>query len=318
MLKTIPVYVISGLLESGKTTFIKDTIASDDFFKKGKTLVLSGEEGEVEYDEAFLKKYNTVVKYFDDQEEFTALNLQKIVNEVRPQRIVIELNGMWDLSLIEFPNTFKVYQFINFINYTTFPVYFANMRQRYLDAVKQSDVVVFINVNEEDKENLEGYSSSFRLTNSNAQFMIMDEEGRLSDAFKMVLPYNIDDPVIKIEDEHYGIWYIDTFDHNEDYEGKTVEMNVMVVMSNKLPKNTFVAGRLAMTCCSNDIQLYGHLCVNNSNLKLKDRCWIKLIATIHYQYSEQYQEDECVLYPISMELIEPLKDPVLDLTKEQK
>ena len=137
MLKTIPVYVISGLLESGKTTFIKDTIASDDFFKKGKTLVLSGEEGEVEYDEAFLKKYNTVVKYFDDQEEFTALNLQKIVNEVRPQRIVIELNGMWDLSLIEFPNTFKVYQFINFINYATFPVYFANMRQRYLDAVKQ-------------------------------------------------------------------------------------------------------------------------------------------------------------------------------------
>ena len=68
MLKTIPVYVISGLLESGKTTFIKDTIASDDFFKKGKTLVLSGEEGEVEYDETFLKKYNTVVKYFDDQE----------------------------------------------------------------------------------------------------------------------------------------------------------------------------------------------------------------------------------------------------------
>ena len=32
---TIPVYVIDGLLESGKTTFIKDTIASDDFFKKG-------------------------------------------------------------------------------------------------------------------------------------------------------------------------------------------------------------------------------------------------------------------------------------------
>ena len=26
MLKTIPVYVISGLLESGKTTFIKDII----------------------------------------------------------------------------------------------------------------------------------------------------------------------------------------------------------------------------------------------------------------------------------------------------
>ena len=109
---TIPVYVIAGLLESGKTTFIKDTIASDDFFKKGKTLILSGEEGIEEYEESFLDAYNSVVKYFDSQDEFTPLNLQKIVNEVRPARIVVELNGMWDLSKIEFPITFKIYQFI--------------------------------------------------------------------------------------------------------------------------------------------------------------------------------------------------------------
>ena len=43
-MKQIPVYVISGLLESGKTTFIKDTITSDDYYLKNKTLVLSGEE----------------------------------------------------------------------------------------------------------------------------------------------------------------------------------------------------------------------------------------------------------------------------------
>ena len=314
-MKQIPVYVISGLLESGKTTFIKDTIASDDFFEKGKTLVLSGEEGEVEYDKEFLEKYNTVVKYFDDQDEFTSLNLQKIVNEIRPDRIVVELNGMWDVSKVEFPATFKIYQFINFINFATFPIYFANMRQKFLDVVKLSDVVVFINVSDEQKEQLEGYSSSFKLSNNNATFMIMDEQGRLSDAFKLTLPYNLEDDVVKINNEDYGIFYIDTFDHKQDYEGKTVEFDAMVVMSNKLPKNTFIAGRLAMTCCSDDIQLYGHLCVNNSKVKLKDRCWIHLIATMHYQYSEQYQEEECVLYPVSIELIKPLKNPVLDLTK---
>ena len=135
-MKQIPVYVISGLLESGKTTFIKDTIASDDFFEKGKTLVLSGEEGEVEYDKEFLEKYNTVIKYFDDQDEFTSLNLQKIVNEIRPDRIVVELNGMWDLSLVEFPMNFKVYQFITFINFDTFEIYFANMRQKFLILMK--------------------------------------------------------------------------------------------------------------------------------------------------------------------------------------
>ncbi len=315
MLKTIPVYIIAGLLESGKTTFIKSTIASDDFFQKGKTLVLSGEEGEIEYDEQFLKKYNTTVKYFEKQEDFNSLNLQKIVNETQPQRIVIELNGMWDLTAIEFPSIFKIYQFINFINFTTFPIYFLNMRQKYLDVVKQSDVVVFINVFEKDKEKLESYSSSFKLTNSNAQYMVMDENGNLSDAFKVELPYDLNAPIIQIQNDDYGIWYIDSFDHKEDYEGKVVEMNVMVILSNKLPKNTFVAGRLAMTCCSNDIQLYGHLCNNTLNMKLKDRSWIHLVAKMHYQFSKQYQEDECVLTPISMEKIEPLENAVLDLTK---
>ena len=145
--------------------------------------------------------------------------------------------------------------------------------------------------------------------------MKMDEKGILSDAFKATLPYDLDADVIQIQDDDYGTWYIDSFDHKENYEGKTVEMNVMVVMSNKLPKNTFVAGRLAMTCCSDDIQLYGHLCVNNSKVKLKDRCWIHLIATMHYEYSSQYNEEECVLYPVSIDIIKPLKNPVLDLTK---
>lgn len=315
MLKTIPVYIINGLLESGKTSFIKSTIASDDFFKKGKTLVLSGEEGEVEYDEEFLKKYNTVVHYFDSQDDFTALNLQSIVNDILPQRIVIELNGMWDLQSIEFPATFKIYQFITFINFSTFPIYFMNMRQRYLDSVKQSDVVVFINVLEEDKEKLETYSSSFRLTNSNAQYMIMYENGQLTDAFKIILPFDINADVITIKDNDYGIWYIDTFDHKENYDGKIVEFNAMVVMSKKLPKNSFIAGRLAMTCCSNDIQLYGHLCVNSLNTKLKDRSFIHLKAKVSYQYSKEYQEEECTLIPLSIQVIQPLENPVLDLTK---
>ena len=190
------------------------------------------------------------------------------------------------------------------------------MRQKFLDMVKQSEVVVFINVkNENDKEKLESYSASFRLTNQNAQYMIMDEQGRLFDAFKLVLPYDINADVIKINDNDYGIWYIDTFDNKEAYQGKVVEFNAMVVMSNKLPANTFIAGRLAMTCCDNDIQLYGHLCVNNCKEKLKDRDFVHIIATVNYQYSPEYNEEECVLYPVSIKKIKPLENPVLDLTK---
>ena len=38
------IVALLGSNGAGKTTFIKDTIRSDDFFKKGTTLILSGEE----------------------------------------------------------------------------------------------------------------------------------------------------------------------------------------------------------------------------------------------------------------------------------
>ena len=64
MLKNIPTFVINGILESGKTTFIKDTIVNDDFKDNGTSLILACEEGMEEYETSFLKKYNCVIKYF--------------------------------------------------------------------------------------------------------------------------------------------------------------------------------------------------------------------------------------------------------------
>ena len=52
----IPVFVVNGFLESGKTSFIKDTLASEDFNDGARTLVIACEEGEEEYDDAELDK----------------------------------------------------------------------------------------------------------------------------------------------------------------------------------------------------------------------------------------------------------------------
>ena len=53
----IPVVYIRGLLESGKTTFLQDAIVNGDFGDVGKTLILSLEQGEIEYDENLLKRH---------------------------------------------------------------------------------------------------------------------------------------------------------------------------------------------------------------------------------------------------------------------
>ena len=47
----IPVFIINGFLESGKTTFIKETLASEDFNDGSRSLVIACEDGEEEYNE---------------------------------------------------------------------------------------------------------------------------------------------------------------------------------------------------------------------------------------------------------------------------
>ena len=64
----IPVYMINGFLESGKTEFIKYTIAQPYFQSRGTTLLILCEEGEVEYEAKLLKKSRTVVELIEDED----------------------------------------------------------------------------------------------------------------------------------------------------------------------------------------------------------------------------------------------------------
>lgn len=67
----IPIYLITGFLESGKTSFINFTVAQDYFQIDGPTLLITTEEGEVEYDEKELLKHNTVLEIVEGPEQFT-------------------------------------------------------------------------------------------------------------------------------------------------------------------------------------------------------------------------------------------------------
>ena len=60
----VPIYLITGFLESGKTSFLNFTLQQDYFQIDGKTLLILCEEGEEEYDAEALKQHNTDVVYF--------------------------------------------------------------------------------------------------------------------------------------------------------------------------------------------------------------------------------------------------------------
>lgn len=312
-MKVLPMFIISGLLESGKTTFIIDTFKADKN-KTSKTLLFVCEEGEVEYEQSFLDEYNITVEYVENEEDFTPEMMNKKALLVNPTRVIIELNGMWDITKLQFPPNFELSECINLINFDTFPVYFNNMRQKFLDHAKYADAVIF-NRTIGKEEEVKNYTSVFRLTNNQAQYFCVGADGRYQDAFDVELPYDIEQDTIKLNNDDFGIWYLDTFDRPELYEDKIVDFNAMAVTSKKLPKNSFIAARMTITCCSNDIQILGHLCMNTTGIKIKDRAWYHIIATMKYEYSEVYKENEFVLYPTLIEKTNKPEDDVLDLTK---
>ena len=138
-----PVYIINGFLESGKTEFITFTLEQPYFHIKGKTLLLLCEEGENEYDEALLKKSRTVLELIEKEEDFNSSILIELEKKYKPERIIVEYNGMWNFKNMKLPWHWKVEQQITTIDASTFPMYFTNMRSLLAEMIRKSEMIIF-------------------------------------------------------------------------------------------------------------------------------------------------------------------------------
>ena len=66
---TTPVYICTGFLDSGKTTFIKDTLMKQEWIEEGPTLLLQCEEGEEEYSEKYLDENGLFLFNIEEREK---------------------------------------------------------------------------------------------------------------------------------------------------------------------------------------------------------------------------------------------------------
>ena len=58
----VPVYLITGFIESGKTTLGLTVLANERFTNGGNVLILCCEEGEVEWDDKSLKDHKGILQ----------------------------------------------------------------------------------------------------------------------------------------------------------------------------------------------------------------------------------------------------------------
>ena len=94
MANEIPVYMITGFLEGGKTSFLKFTLQQDYFNDGSKTLLILCEEGETELDQEFMDKYHVVTETIEEESELNREYFREVGKRHKPDRVIIEYNGM--------------------------------------------------------------------------------------------------------------------------------------------------------------------------------------------------------------------------------
>ena len=302
--KMIPVYMINGFLESGKTEFIKYTIAQPYFQSRQTTLLIVCEEGEIEYEAELLKKSRTVMEIIEDEEDFTIENLEKLVEKHKPGRIIVEYNGMWEHKNLYLPDNWAVEQQITTIDATTFPMFYTNMKSMVAEMVRRSEMIIF-NRCDGIKE-LSSYKRNVKAVNPQAEIIFEDSQGEVNEIMEEELPYDLKADVIELDNTGYGIWYLDMMDHPERYIGKTIRFVGMVLRPNDFPNGYFVPGRMAMTCCADDMAFLGYACEFSGAKNLKQKEWVKVTAAVSKEYWEDYKGEGPVLHAIS---VEPTKAP---------
>ena len=308
----VPVYLITGFLESGKTSFLQEIFESGEFADGERGLLISCEEGEVELDEkaTLACKIDTVT--LDEEEELTADFLENCKNVYKPKRVFVEYNGMWDpdtILSVDMPRGWEIYQIVTMIDASTFAVYLNNMKSIIGNMIKCTELVIFNRCSEE--QDLPMFRRNLKALNSNVQMMFEHKDGRMIELGKDIPPYDLNAPIIDITDDDYGIWYMDCQDEPQKYTGKTVKFLAQVCQTNRAGKNSFVPGRFAMTCCVQDIQFVGFPCSYDGYKALEQRAWVRVTAKVGYKFHNIYRGKGPVLTAISVEPAEkPLNDVV--------
>ena len=331
----IPVFLINGFLESGKTSFIQYTMNQDYFKTEGNTLLLLCEEGEKEYDPIELAKLNTTPIYMKEITDFQADKLQKLADQYKPERILIEWNGMWNQDdlyggpmseavlagqqnrepkyCVSMPKDWFLYQVITIVDGSTLKMYLSNMRSFLGQMLRNAELCIVNRCDNLSNEDMVEYRRKLRAMGQNAMIMLEDKDGEIpQSALPEELPYDISQDKIAISDNDYGTWFLDCMDNPERYLGKELSFTAMVLKRKNMPESEFIPGRMAMTCCAQDMSFLGFIAKGDKEVlsAFSTRDWVKVKVKLTLEEREEYHGVGPVLQLVDIARTGEISEPV--------
>ena len=307
----IPVFLINGFLDSGKTSFINYTVSEDYFHIDGNTLLICSEEGETQYDAKILKREHTFLYTIDDEDQLTKEFIAELCEKHSCERVVIELNGMWDPIEVELPENFLLYQQITVMNGESLTTYLNNMKALMGPMLRNTELLLINRCDDISEETLLSWKRQLRPMLMQGAMIVMENKyGEVPlDTIPEDLPYDVNTDDIIIEPENYGIWFIDCRDYPERYEGKKITFTAQVMKHPEFPKDCFVPGRMAMTCCEADMAFLGYMAHYDKISAFADESWIRLTARMEMKELPQYEGEGPFLEVLKIAHTGEIKEP---------
>ena len=310
-MREIPVYMIVGFLDAGKTDFING-ILEEGFARGERTILISCEEGEIEYNEKALD--GVTVVQVEEYKDLTAKFLRELEKKHNPTQILIEYNGMWEMEELctyRFPRNWTLYQIMCIVDATTFELYTKNMGKLMLEKLRNADMIAFNRCTDELKASLR--KRNLRMLNRRADIFLEDNAGNAEDYRDgTVSSFDLSLDLIDVPDEDYGIFYTEMSDDLAMYEGKRVRFRAIVSQDKRFGE-FYVAGRHVMVCCADDIAFFGIPCKGLGKDTLKTRDWAIITGTIHSMQWELYGEEPGPM--LEVESVVPCEKPVQELVQ---
>lgn len=306
----IPVYAFTGFLEAGKTKFMQDTLCDPRFNAGERTLVLVCEEGEEEFD---AKPYPHKAVAFEviDQEAVTTGQLAALQKKYRAERVLVEFNGM---QLIEpfyrkMPEDWQLAQEVMFADSTTILSYNANLRSLVVDKLTGAELVVFNRMKHGmDKMPLHKLA---RALNRRIDIIYDYTDGSTEyDDIPDPLPFDLNAPIVEIQDDDYALFYRDITEEPKKYAGKTVRFKAQTARLKTDRPGMFAPGRFVMTCCVEDISFMGLPCRWERCRELEMRSWITVTAKVEVKYHPLFRGPGPILTATEVQSAEPAAQEV--------
>ena len=302
----IPVYLFTGFLEGGKTHVIQESMEDARFNSGEKTLILQCEEGIDELDLDRFYARNIYLETIESEADFNKANLTEIGKRHKLDRVIIEYNGMWQLATLyeNLPKDWFIFQNMMFADANTFINYNANMRSLMVDKLMSAEMVVLNRTPDNiDKDEVHRV---VRSVSRRAAITYDYPDGHVEyDEIEDPLPFDLDAPVVQIEDADYAVFYRDLSEEMEKYAGKTLRFKGIVARDPKMPADCVLAGRHVMTCCADDIAFHPLVCIFNEPTTLKTRDWVTLTGVVKIEKHKLYKGIGPVFYVTSTDFAVP-------------